>query len=328
MNSTTKFIFVTLALGSLATPPTYADYAECPMPEQNKAHALLGKAEADEKAGKNREAYKFATGEGAGCVSLANQKRVEGLLSRASRKLGDEADKKGQHSDAFDYYYRGKHKLEGERSKMKLAKAKSSDVNTVGGVMGFFKTTKDTLSNAHSDEPNRQARLSAIEGYQKELRVIAKANGDKAMADEEKTFTTRKSMGGGGKGSLDELNRAKNWFRLTGQERQANERAEKRGDSLITDDARSSLELAISYYEFAEKDKKVQKVKDKARGLGDAHAKKGEKKLAADYYTIAGLDSKAEKLAESHEAEKEKAEVKRQDKFKKDQKSLEKELGL
>ncbi len=43
---------------------------------------------------------------------------------------------------------------------------------------------------------------------------------------------------------------------------------------------------------------------------------------------IAGDSAKAEGLAKKSEAESEKAEAKRQDKFKQDQKSLEKELGL
>jgi hypothetical protein len=106
------------------------------------------------------------------------------------------------------------------------------------------------------------------------------------------------------------------------------ERAEKRGDTLAADDARRSIENAIAYYEFAEKPQKARGVRDRARKLGDEHARKGENRLAVEFYQIAGDSSKAEALEKKSEAEKQKSESARQDKFKKDQQSLEKELGL
>jgi hypothetical protein len=47
-----------------------------------------------------------------------------------------------------------------------------------------------------------------------------------------------------------------------------------------------------------------------------------------EFYQIAGDSSKAEALEKKSEVEKQKTESARQDKFKKDQQSLEKELGL
>lgn len=313
-----------ICLGILMSSTTFADSEECPAKDQQKANIQLEKAETAVKTGQHQIAYNFATGDNVACVSTGNSKRVEAVLSSASLKLGDEASKNGQHEAAFNFYNRGKHKLEAERAQMKLAQSKPNDANTVVRVMVFLDSAKQGLNNPHSQETKREARLAAIETYLKELHVLIKKNGDKALADEDKSFNLKPT----GDDSLKQLESAKEWFRMTGKEKQVLERAEKRGDNLAANDSRKSLECAISYYEFSEKAEKIQQVKDKARKLGDTHAGKGEHKVAADYYNIAGLDDKAEKLMDKNEADMERAESKRKTQFKKDQKSLEQELGL
>jgi len=185
-----------------------------------------------------------------------------------------------------------------------------------------------SVDELNATDPEREKRLRAITGYRGKLDAIATKNGEKFLADEDKVFTARKTSITAKGDSLDELEHAKAWLELARQEKRANDRAVKRGDTLLVDDSRKSLELAISYYHFADNEKLVHKVKDKARRLGDAQLQKGDKVMAADYYEIAGLSEKAVETRETHEAEKERSEAKRQEQFKKDQKSLEDELGL
>ncbi|HSM97507.1 MAG TPA: hypothetical protein VLS47_00705, partial [Gallionella sp.] len=66
----------------------------------------------------------------------------------------------------------------------------------------------------------------------------------------------------------------------------------------------------------------------RAKKLGDETKGKGESDLAVDYYHIAGLNNEAHDLQKHAEAQQRKDEGKRQQKFKKDQDSLEKELGM
>jgi hypothetical protein len=153
-------------------------------------------------------------------------------------------------------------------------------------------------------------------------------NGDKFLAEEDKVFAARKTSATAKMDTLAELGSARSWLELASQEKRATERAIRRGDALMAEDGRKALGLAISYYEFAADAKKEQSVRDKARRLGDTHLQKGDKVMAAEYYDIAGLHDKAVGLRRTHEAEKQKSEARRQEKFEQEQKSLEEELGF
>jgi hypothetical protein len=186
---------------------------------------------------------------------------------------------------------------------LKQVKAKPDDINTVSSALTHFGNRKD-------------------EARQKELRAHAARNADRWLAAEDKAFQTRKD-------SLPELEKAKDWLYHAGSgPGKARERAEQRGDTLAADEARRALETALRYYRFADKPHKQQQVKDQAQRLGDNHARKGEHQQAVDYYRIAGPDAKADGLEKKSGADRSKAEAKRQDQFKQDQKALEKELGL
>lgn len=300
MKSTTKLIFAAVVLAAMNPPMVFAD--GCRDNEKAVEIAALKKAEDHEKAGRLKEAFNAAQPIGE-CLNNEANKRRNGIVQRSGKVLGAQEEKAGRLKEAFNWYEKSGNKAEADQVKMKQVGAKPDDAGTVGDAISHFTYR------------NNAERV-------KELRGLAARNADKWLAAEDKAFGARKD-------SLDELGKARDWtYYAEAGAAKVTERAVKRGDALAADSARRALESAIAYYEFAEKPQKVKSVKDKARQLGDAHAKKGEKKIAADYYVIAGLDSQAEKLAETHEAEKEKAEVKRQDKFKKDQKSLEKELGL
>jgi len=319
---------------------------------------------ADDKAGRTKQAYDGVLRVNGNCIvggdrntgRLApEEERLTAIRRKSGLKLGGEAENKGRLAEAYQYYNENFHGIPADRVQMKLATAKAGDFKAVQGGINYFRDKQKYLNEylpkntgdgrarlnarhgysptdvAWALDPNRDARLKAIGGYLGELKAIATKQGEKFLADEDKVFNARKTTMMAKGDTLAELNKARDWFGLFGQEKFANDRAVKRGDTLLADDSRKSLRLAISYYSFPIDDfreKRAQKVKDKAHRLGDAHLKKGEKQIAADYYHLAGLGDKASKLEESHEAEKEKAETKRQDKFKKDQQSLEKELGL
>lgn len=288
-------------LAGLVAPTAFAD--GCPDSEIAADTLKLKKAEASEKAGKLKEAFSSARTVAWECLGNDAGKRREALMQRVGRTLGDQEEKQGRLKEAFDWYQAAGLEADADRVMLKRANAKPDDTNAVGNAIGHFK------------HRNNEARV-------KELRGLASRNVDKWLAAEDKAFAARKD-------SRDELGKARDWVYYAGSgSGKVFERAEKRGDTLVADDARRSIENAIAYYEFAEKPQKARSVRDRARKLGDEHARKGENKLAVEFYQIAGDSSKAEALEKKSEAEKQKSESARQDKFKKDQQSLEKELGL
>jgi hypothetical protein len=262
----------------------------------------MKKAEDSEKAGKLKEAFNTARTVAWECGRDLGPRR-EALMKRVGRTLGDQEEKQGRLKEAFNWYEASGHAAEADRVMLKQANAKPDDTNSVGGAIDHFKRR------------NNGERV-------KELRGLASRNVDKWLAAEEKAFAARKDSRG-------ELGKARDWvYYASGGSGKVTERAEKRGDTLAADSARRPIENAIAYYEFAEKPQKARSVRDKARKLGDEHVSKGENKLAVEFYRIAGDSAKAASLEKKSEAEKEKAESTRQDKFKKDQKALEKELGF
>jgi hypothetical protein len=301
MKSTTKFIFVALVF-AVANPSTvFAD--GCRDSEKAEEMVKLKKAEDSEKAGKLKEAFSAARAVAWECIGNDGGKRREAVMKRTGKTLGTQEEKAGRLQEAFDWYEQSGHKAEADQVKLKQVKAKPDDVNTVANAIGHF-TNRNNAERA------------------KEMRGVASGNVNKWLAAEDKAFATRKD-------SREELSKARDWVYYAGTgSAKVNERAEKRGDTLAADSARRSIENAIAYYDFAEKPQKLKSVRDKARKLGDEHARKGENKLAVEFYELAGDSAKAEGLAKKSEAESAKAEGKRQDKFKQDQKSLEKELGL
>ena len=369
--NTTKNTFIMVLSIVLAAPvmPVFADGGgvDCHRPEnvkiKNAAKKRYDEMLAHDKAGRAQQAYDSANSIATDCISN-NDKEVERLeatkvavLKKSSLKLGEQAESKGKFAEAYEHYQYF-HGIAADRAQMKLATAKPGDFKTASSGVYYLRNKQKYLSEAIASnvktgdvdkahlnamnsfmskdtadamDPNRDARLKSITGYLGELKVIATKQGEKFLAEEDKIFKSRKTSVMAQRDTLTELNRARDWFSLFQQESRANDRAVKRGDTLLTEDSRKSLELAISYYSFPyddSKEKWIQKVKDKASRLGDASLKKGEKQLAADYYNIAGLDEKASQLEESNDVEKEKAETGRQGKFKQEQDSLEKELGL
>jgi hypothetical protein len=288
-------------LAVLTAPAAFAD--GCPDNEIAAERLKLKTAEDHEKAGNLKEAFSAARSVHWECLGNDAGKRREALMKRVGRTLADHEEKQGRLEEAFKWYQAAGLEAEADRVMLKRANANPDDTGAVGEAINHFKGRNDT------------ARV-------KELRGIASRNVDKWLAAEEKAFAARKE-------SHEELHKAKDWtyYADSGSEKVA-ERAEKRGDTLASDNAPRPIENAIAYYEFAGEAQKAKAVKDKARKLGDEHASKGEYRLAAEFYRLAGDSDKAVALEQRLEAEKQKTESARREKFKKDQQSLEKELGF
>lgn len=306
MKTTTIVLFLAAGIVCWTAPAGYADGEGCSASDTKIADGMLRKAEEAEKAERIQDAYKAATQSIPSIHCAGNgYKRRDGLIERTSKKLGAEAEKAGRFGDAFEYYRAPERhgRLDydlgnADRAMLKHVKARPDDYKVVSEAANYF---------------GRRDLSSSL----KEVRGIASRGGDKVLAKEEKTFAARKD-------SLDDLRKAREWLDIAGDPKRANARAEQRGDTLLAEGSFRSVEQAFSYYNFAENPKKIDAAKDHARTLGDQHAGKGEHDLAAKFYYLAGDDAKAAAVA----AQKEKAETNRQDKFKKGQKSLEKELGF
>jgi hypothetical protein len=291
-----------LLLASFAITLLADDLCEGNAAQKAKADAQARQAEDLEKSGRAREAYAAAGKVNQDCVTNLNA--LDALKKRSAKSVAAEEEKKSRYKDAFDWYKLAGMPVDAGRMQRKLVEQKPDDVNTVSHAIDFFHDLPDAAQ-------------------EKEMRAHAAKNVDKALAEEEKRFA------GASKDSLSDLGRANDWayYAGAGKDKTA-ARAEKRGDTLIAEEGRRFLELALKYYGFAERKDKEQKVRDKARALGDRAAGKGEGELAAAYYEIAGDQSKAQAMQKQTEAKAQQVEEVRKKSFKKDQDALEKELGL
>jgi hypothetical protein len=299
-----KIISVCILSAALAGLTVLSAFADgCPDKEIAAETLKMNKAEDSEKAGKLKEAFNASKTVAWECLGNEASKRREALIKRVGRMLGDQEEKQGRLKEAFDWYQASGLEADADRVMLKQVNAKPDDTDAVGGAIDHFKRR------------NNEARVEELHG-------LASRNVDKWLAAEEKSFAARKD-------SRVELGKARDWVYYAGAgSGKVTERAEKRGDTLAADSARRPIENAIAYYEFAEKPQKAGSVRDKARKLGDKHASKGENKLAVEFYRIAGDDARAAGLEKKAEAEQQKTESARQGKFNKDQKALEKEIGL
>jgi len=299
--------------------------------DTSKCQSALKKIEATERAGKLKVAYDAAMQSPCYQEGSPVLKDFEALLKRVAKKLGEAAEKKGQFDEASEYYRTYQFGVDEDRVQYRKAVAKPDVFSRVQGGVVYLRGVQQELNDPHTMAgmgSDRNARMKAIPGYLDKLQTIAIKNGNKYLAEDERIFKARNTSLTAKSDSLSELSKARDWLGLFGQGKLANDRALQHGDVLATKDTRTQLRLAIDYYQFAGNKQKENKVKEKARSLGDASLKKGDKKVAAEFYAIAGMDDKSSQLEQSYEKEKDKAESKRQDKFKQDQQSLEKELGL
>lgn len=292
------------------------DGSVCTDEDYKQSVANIAKAKKLEQGGNYRQSYE--TLDKAACLWATNNegafrenlKERDAIRKRLYKGLGDEAEKKGQLQEAFDWYRKGEsYKKDEERVMMKMAKAKPDDFGTIKTAFDYFK------GNSMADSL-------------KTIRAMAVQNAKPWLAEEDKQFGSKQSeIYGKAFGSLEQ---AQKWlaFAEAPENRMATERAEKRGDSMASQTTPYFLKEIIKYYNFAGKPEKIKSVQGRAKKLGDEAKSKGESELAVDYYHIAGLNNEAHDLQKHAEAQQRKDEGKRQQKFKKDQDNLEKELGM
>lgn len=301
MKTISSLIVVALGVAVLGLSPAHAD--GCRNSEIAAARAQFQKIVETEKAGKTKEANRAARSFTSDCLNKKEDDELTALIKRTGKILGEQEEKAGRLQEAFDMFEGSRLPADADRVKLKQVRAKSDDIGTVSNAISHFTYRKN-------------------DAQVKELRALAAKNADQWLVTEEKLFAATKD-------SRDALGKAKDWAYHAGTGPQkAQERAEKRGDQLAADTSRRWLELAVAYYKFADKPHKAKGVQDKARQLAEAHARKGESEIAADYYRIAGAGAEADKIEKQGAAKREQAEQRRQQQFKKDQQALEKELGL
>jgi len=275
----------------------------CDANEKNIAAAKMQKAEGFERAGKLKLAYEAASAADRSlCLS---DDRASKMAKRIGLQLGQQDEKQGRFADAFEWYKNSGNGADADRVMLKHVNASPLNRNLVSNAIDHFRFK------------NNDARVT-------ELRQLAAKNVDAALASEEKAFAANKV-------SLDELGDAKDWFYLVEQNvvsKKIRERAERRGDALLKEDAFRHLDNAKRYFDAAENKQKMKAVQDKALRLAQEHEKKGEISQASNFYNLAGASDKGDALEAKSEAANKKSEEKRQKKFTKEQDDLEKELGL
>lgn len=286
----------------VAVQPTLAD--GCDPKAERDAAAQFRKAEDMERAGKLKEAFEATARVDSMCLPGNGHQQYEALRKRTGLKLGQQEEKQGRLAAAFDWYKNSGNATEADRVKLKQVDAGPRDRNVVSNAIDHFRFR------------NNDARVA-------ELRQRAAKNADLELAAEEKAFATRKE-------SFDELGKARDWFYLAGDgaAKKVRERAERRGDALLKENTFRQMENAGRYFDTAEARSKERALKDKALRLAQEHEKRGEITQATNFYQLAGATAKGDELRERAEAQHQKAEVKRQQQFTKDQDDLEKQLGL
>jgi hypothetical protein len=304
MNEIGKIKIAAVLALMLTTYLPVASADGCRTEEEKAAAAQMRKAEDGERAGKLKEAYETAGRIDSMCLAGDGYKRHEAMQKRIGLQLGQQEEKQGRFAAAFDWYKRSGNAAEADRVKMQQVNASPRDRNLVSNAIDHFRFR------------NNDARVA-------ELRQLAAKNADLELADEDKAFAARKE-------SFDELGKARDWLYLVGETaaKKLRERAERRGDTLLQEDTFRHLKSAKRYFGMAEAKSKEQALQDKALRLAQTHEKQGEIAQARDFYHLAGAGAKGDELEKRAEAQHEKSEEKRQQRFKQEQGDLEKELGM
>lgn len=295
-----------------------------------EAGQFLNNMEAAEKAGKIKEAFAMATGPMPYCMNDEHaDDRIFGVVERTYKKLGQQAEKAGRIYEAHKYYiypydiyyrqsemYRERMKsyyslADANRTMLAYAKANRDDYKVVDEAINYYKSVDD------------------VPPQLKEVYGMAMRNGENLLAKEEKDFTGRKY-----KAAFEDLKESKRWFYLADNDRDAQVRAKQRGEALLAEDSYDAVERGFNYA-FEYNSPKLESARSRASTLGAAAERSGDLELAERFYGLAGDSAKHDAVVQRRttmqgqkDAQKEQAEVKRQDKFKKDQKSLEDELGF
>lgn len=272
----------------------------CEAKQRQQANATVTRAKAAEASGDLKRALQLAQS------SEARECSDDGdiVAKRVLLRLGQDAEKAGQLSQAFDYFSAGMHYADGKRVGLAMLRAKPTDRSLADNLRGFM------------DRNNFADGLAEIQTH-------ARAQAARLLAEEEKTFAIR---------TPHEvlLADAKDWLRIAGDDAapDVKRRVIARGDQFAALDYHYALQQAVSYYERAEQKDKQAQVRAKARQIADKLAGGDNWSAAVELYELAGDRAKADALRASREASAAKKEEARKDKFEKETGDLEKQLGL
>ena len=272
----------------------------CDAKQKQAGNAAVARAKTAESAGDLKRALQFAQS------SEARECSDDGdvIAKRVLLRLGQDAEKAGQLSQAFDYFSSGMHLADAKRVGLASLKARPTDHSLADNLRGFM------------DRNNFADGLAEIQAH-------ARGQATRLLAEEEKTFAIRTPH-------EDLLSDAQSWMRVAGNEAapEIKRRLVARGDQFAALDYHYALDQAVRYYERAEQKDKQAGVKAKARQIADKLAGGDNWNAAVELYQLAGDRAKADALRASREAGAAKKEEARKDKFEKETDDLEKQLGL
>ncbi|NJN51006.1 MAG: hypothetical protein HC809_03695 [Gammaproteobacteria bacterium] len=269
---------------------------------------------------------------------VAKKAQFNTVMESVGRKLARAAEAAGKFDEAERFYRDVRDSTyaytEADEDRVAVARAKANRTSTsvVGGAIYRFNADQRRMWSESSvrdrAKPHQAERTQQMAAYESELQTIAAAQGDAALAAEEKAFT-----GMAGRFSaypVEDVERAKSWYQLAGggTMKRATDRAVARGDQLSKETIPARLEAAIDYYQQADATAKAQQVRDKAKNLGDAADRTGNFHRAADYYNVADLSAQADAVMARGEAQAEANEKKRKAEFDAGADDLEAELGF
>jgi len=325
---------------------THTAYGDCVGYFNKEMRVFFDKAIAAEKRGALTEAFEYYSKarDETGCdgKNPVSGDAKAGCM-RIAKKMSDEEEKKGnlyksidlhKGAGAFQWLEAAWSFADADRMMMKMTKKKPEDIEIFKIAVGHFRGREE-----RSEDFQESYGFKVDLSYLRELEVTASNNGDNALNKEEQEFAKNViSIGGTNVDrSLRQLSNASQWFAFfkNAKEKQVIARTEKRGDNFYADNNQpQSLEDAIRYYEAANDQGKIKKVRDKAARLAAEAEKEGILLRAVHYYNIAGNHDKAEKLEKSVQERSMKQEKEmlkdenQKKKFKKEQDDLEKELGM
>lgn len=303
-----------------------------------KASAQLSRAQSLASAGKLEEAYSAAgkasefciIGEGFTKADKAMSDQIDAETKRLANEIAKLKEKQGDFENAVKWYEAAGNYDQADKTMMKWVDAKPKNKGVLSIAISHFKNLKGDVFVAVSDDKQRRQKAH---GYLKDLEHIASVRGDNDLVEENKVFGGKIKEDGYIARSQIAIISAKEWFWFFNDTKMGNarNRAERRGDLFFTgkgEEDPGALNNALNYYEIAENEGRIKSVKARGNELGDAHARKGKLERALKYYQAVGNDAKVEELSGTAENKKEQTEGQRKEKFKKEQGSLEKELGF
>jgi hypothetical protein len=272
--------------------------------DEGRRHAdgLVAKALSAEKAGDLVGALGFASEARSSYCSSGTT--ADDLVVRLTRRLGSDAEAAGRLEQAFEYFEQGAHLTDAKRVGLARIHARPDDLQQATWLMDFMR------------------RHEFADGVA-EIERVARSQSERLLAEENQSFAIRNPR-------MDLLHLARDWLNLAGDEVAASVRARAgaRGDQYAALDYSYALGQGVSFYELAGREDGVAAVRAKAARVAQQKSGGEEWAEAALLYEIAGNEAQANALREQRAAQAQTSEAARQEKFKKEQDDLEKELGF